>query len=368
MKIGILTYHRAENYGALLQAYGLKIYLSSLGHDVSFVDYWPEYHQKYHKILRMDKILYGSLKEKLVSIYNVLFWGMFRYRRRRNLQRFMHEHLGLTQNPLYSKDNDIVKGYDCVVYGSDQIWRKQSQISDIGFNSWYFGSDNIITPVKIAYAASMGQILCSEDDHSYLIKYLGGFSHLSVREQDLKEKLNTLGFHPELVCDPVFLLPKEEWRKIFSPQEYKEKYILVYNLLENKETVVLAEKIHQQTGLPIKEINIRFGIRHLGKRYIRIAKVDDFLSLIDNAEYVVSNSFHGVAFSLIFEKNFFAIGMEEKSSRVISLLNIAGLDDRYLSSVDKLNLNRSINFQLIRKKMDPFIQKSKDYLLSSLKL
>ena len=102
-----------------------------------------------------------------------------------------------------------------------------------------------------------------EDDNSYLIKYLGGFSHLSVREQDLKEKLNTLGFHPELVCDPVFLLPKEEWRKIFSPQEYKEKYILVYNLLENKETVVLAEKIHQQTGLPIKEINIRFGIRHL---------------------------------------------------------------------------------------------------------
>ena len=80
----------------------------------------------------------------------------------------------------------------------------------------------------------------------------------------------------------------------------------------------------------------------------------------------MSNSFHGVAFSLIFEKNFFAIGMEEKSSRVISLLNIAGLDDRYLSSVDKLNLNRSINFQLIRKKMDPFIQKSKDYLLSSL--
>lgn len=240
MKIGILTYHRAENYGALLQAYGLKIYLSSLGHDVSFVDYWPEYHQKYHKILRMDKILYGSLKEKLVSIYNVLFWGMFRYRRRRNLQRFMHEHLGLTQNPLYSKDNDIVKGYDCVVYGSDQIWRKQSQISDIGFNSWYFGSDNIITPVKIAYAASMGQILCSEDDNSYLIKYLGGFSHLSVREQDLKEKLNTLGFHPELVCDPVFLLPKEEWRKIFSPQEYKEKYILVYNLLSMKRSAMLA--------------------------------------------------------------------------------------------------------------------------------
>lgn len=77
MKIGILTYHRAENYGALLQAYGLKTYLSSLGHDVSFVDYWPEYHQRYHKILRMDKILYGSLKEKLVSIYNVLFGVCF---------------------------------------------------------------------------------------------------------------------------------------------------------------------------------------------------------------------------------------------------------------------------------------------------
>lgn len=138
--------------------------------------------------------------------------------------------------------------------------------------------------------------------------------------------------------------------------------------MENKETVVLAEKIRQQTGLPVKEINIRFGIRHLGKRYIRTAKVDDFLSLIDDAEYVVSNSFHGIAFSLIFEKCFFAIGMEGKSSRVISLLNVAGLDDRYLSSVDKLNLNKSINFQLVREKMDPFMQKSKDYLLSSLKL
>ena len=75
MKIGILTYHRAENYGALLQAYGLKIYLSSLGHDVSFVDYWPEYHQKYHKILRMDKILYGSLKEKWFR-YIMFFFGV----------------------------------------------------------------------------------------------------------------------------------------------------------------------------------------------------------------------------------------------------------------------------------------------------
>ena len=129
MKIGILTYHRAENYGALLQAYALMSYLKSLGHDVSFVDYWPNYHKRYFELFSWKKFMEGSIREKLVLLYYLFFWNSMRKKRKKNLQAFMYEELGLLPKVKYYSDSDVVREFDVVFYGSDQIWRKQKMKS-----------------------------------------------------------------------------------------------------------------------------------------------------------------------------------------------------------------------------------------------
>lgn len=331
MKIGILTYHRAENYGALLQAYAMKTYLGSLGHDVSFVDYWPDYHRRYFELFSWRKFKEGSMREKLVLLYYLFFWNSTRMKRKKNLQAFMYEELGLPPIVKYHSDNDVVREFDVVFYGSDQIWRKQEMKSHPGFDYWYLGSENVKAR-KIAYAASMGNIEVRPAEEATLKEYLGNFDAISVREDPLKGYLASIGVESLLVCDPVFLLPRKQWEtlaeKSTEPLPYQH-YILVYNLLGQSSAVRFSEQLSREKGLPIVEINKKYvpSIGH--KHYNRTARVEDFISLIAGADYVVSNSFHGVALSLIFQKQFFAVDMGKRAGRVTSLLNTLKICERY---------------------------------------
>lgn len=334
-KIGILTYHRAENYGALLQAYGMSTFLKKQGYDVSFVDYWPNYHEDYFRIFSLAEFKRIGLKAKLQYLIQLFLGGVVRKRRKRKLQSFMKEHLGLPQGIKYSSKNAVCNEYDVVVYGSDQIWRKQNMPGCKDYDMWYFGSDNIIAK-KIAYAGSMGTIQTTPQEDERLKPYFKKFSTLSVRETPLKDYLANMGLPSTAVLDPVFLLDKKDWRDLCSSNKPKQKdgYILFYNLLNNAESTAFVEKLSRETNLPIKEITKQFMKSQFSRRYIYTASVQEFLSLVDNAAYVVSNSFHGVAMSVIFEKQFYAIGMGEKANRVESLLSSLEIGDRYLMSGD----------------------------------
>jgi len=333
MKIGILTYHRAENYGALLQAYALRTYLAGLGHDVDFVDYWPDYHRRFFELFSWRKFRESNLKGKMVLLYYTLFWHQARRRRQQNLQAFMHEELGLPLEARYHNDHDIVKEFDVVFYGSDQIWRRQRMPSHPGLDFWYFGSDNVQAR-KIAYAASGWDCKSppTEDEKKVLRRHLLGFEAISVREDSLKELLTSLGIQAQIVCDPVFLLGKEAWLSLAdkaSEQPAYQHYILVYNLLGQTSTVNFAERLGKEKNLPIVEVNKKYVPFTSGRRYCRTARVEYFLSLLAHADYVVGNSFHGVALSLIFQKQFFAVGMGPRAGRVTSLLNSLRIPERY---------------------------------------
>lgn len=330
MKIGILTYHRAENYGALLQAYALKSYLQNLGHEVGFVDYWPEYHEDYFRIFSKKRFLEAGLRGKLVQLYYLFFWTFKRKRRKVNLQDFMCKKLGLDCKPKYRMATDICDEFEIVFYGSDQIWRKQGMISFPGFDYWYWGADNVKAK-KVAYAASMGNINVTGEDKTKIKSCLKSFDSISVREDDLKVLLDLLSVSSELVVDPVFLLRAEEWVKLISKvRPSNHGYVLIYNLLGNDETVRFADKLAKKNKLKVIEITKKYLPFAVGGRYNYTASVEEFLSLIYHADYVVSNSFHGVAFSIILKKQFYAIGMGEKASRVTSLLKIMGMDNRYI--------------------------------------
>ena len=361
MKIGILTYHRAENYGALLQAYALITYLKNLGHEAEFVDYWPEYHVEHYRIFSFLRFKRYSINDKVKYLLKFFLWGVPKYLRKFRLQSFMKGYMGLNSIPRYQTDNEKTERYDLVIYGSDQIWRKQG-INGNQFNPWYFGSSNVVANSKVTYAASMGVIETNKEDELFLKKCMKQFDHISVREVDLCEYLNGLGISSEIVCDPTFLLSKEEWRKLIKPSKKKEKYILLYNLLQMPESVKFAQSLSKATGFPIKEINMQQSFSHaILPRYITCASLNYFLGLIDNAEYVVSNSFHGVAFSVIFEKQFFAVGMGNKANRVVSLLQSLGIQERYFFNPEYTPLSE-INYKDVEKRKDEMVDQSTKFL------
>ena len=359
MKIGILTYHRAENYGALLQAYATMTYLRSLGHEVSFVDYWPKYHSDYFKVFSLNRFLKRNMKGKLLMLVNVMM--PTKHIRKYRLQRFMHEKLNLANKPCYTDKDATTEHYDAVIYGSDQIWRKQ-HLGGVEYDKWYFGSPNVVTNKKIVYAGSMGKIDTTVKDDDYVKSMMTNFIKISVRENDLKSYLNKLGVECTQVIDPVFLLTKEQWRSIMAPSKNRGEYILFYNLLDSREARLFAEKLAKKKGLRIIEINKK---TMMGKGYIRNASVERFLQLINDAAYVVSNSFHGVAFSIIFEKQFFAVGMQSKASRVLSLLDTLTIQERYIEKEVEIE-PQQINYQIVSNRVESIANQSKSFLKNTL--
>lgn len=365
MKIGILTYHRAENYGALLQAYATMSYLRSLGHEVLFVDYWPKYHYDYFTLFPWFQVKKRKHIKKLLFLLRLVIWIGPRYLKKKNLTRFMHEHLGLSEYPVYNESSDRTERFDAVIYGSDQIWRKQN-LGGVGFDDWYFGSDNVRADRKIVYAGSMGVIQSSVKDDEYVRTMMGNFNNISVREKDLQTYLSSLGVQSTLVIDPVFLLSYAQWKDLARLYKQKGKYILFYNLLNTKESLRVAEALKKETNLPIVEITKIMSFKNVGSRYQKTASVEQFLQLIDAAEYVVSNSFHGVAMSVIFRKQFFAAGMGERANRVKSLLEEIGLSERYINDSDNFQISKVIDYQTVSKTIDEMILSSKKYLEESL--
>lgn len=367
MKIGILTYHRAENYGALLQAYAMKTYLQSLGHDVSFVDYWPQYHSDYFSLFPVSIFKSRNIKGKIDMLLRLALWGIPKYIRKSRLQGFMYDYLGLPQYPKYTNDDCDTEEYDVVVYGSDQIWRKQN-LGGVGFDEWYFGSENVLAKKKVVYAGSMGTIDVSAKDSEYVQKMMKNFCAISVREKDLQTYLEGLGVKASLVIDPVFLLTKEQWRKIETKSSIKKKYILFYNLLNTPESKQFAEQLSLKKNLPIKEVNKTMSLYHIGKKYISTASVEQFLQLIDGAEYVVSNSFHGVAMSIIFQKQFYAVGMGKRVNRVKTLLCNLGIEDRYVNEGQSSLFDSNIIYQGVHDSLQITTHNSQSFLSNTLAL
>lgn len=371
MKIGILTYQRAENYGALLQAYALKTTLEQAGYNVEMVDYWPEYHENVFKLFSKTNFKKRSFLGKVK--YLILFAFSFNWliKRKKNLNRFMKEKLDLGKHPKYTKKNDVCKEYDIVIYGSDQIWRKQSIREDNWFDDWYFGSDNIQAKVKLAYAASMGVMDVKENEKAYLKNTLKNFDTISVREKDLNSLLEDLGFKSRLVIDPVFLLKQDSWCKLIKEYKLKKstsKYILFYNLLNSAESERFTNQLESYTGFEVIEVTKKMSFNDVGKRYVKSASIQEFLNLINNAEFIVSNSFHGVALSIILEKQFYAVGFGERSSRVITLLESLELTNRFLFNINAIvfDEDEEIDFTIVKFKLDSLYKRSFAYLIDTI--
>lgn len=367
MKIGILTYHRAHNYGALLQAYALQTYLRKLGNQVEIIDYWPDYHAEDYQLIPNFKAY--SLKGKVKSILLLLIGYSRTLKRSRLYKQFIHEQFCLPDKPRYVTEESMKEiEYDVVVYGSDQIWRRSNYPLFKGFSDVFFGAYPIKVNKKITYAASMGVIDVNDEEKANLGQKLTNFDAISVRENELKLLVDDITGKPvQLVLDPVFLLEKEEWSQLSSQQTIasQDKYIFFYQLAPSKEAILLTNRLKEHFGYKVIEIRGRVEPLLFGTRYLQTGSPAEYISLIKNAEIVVSTSFHGVAFSLIFEKQFYALGMKNNSGRVQSLLENLGIAHRLLPRIDQINFEEKIDYNKLNTRLTILKQHSKEYLISA---
>lgn len=355
-KIGIITFHAADNYGAVLQAYALQTYLSTQGNCAEIIDFVPYGVEKANLPLFVnDKKLIKRLIKQVLILPNY-----FKLKRKNSkFAEFRKDYFKLSRK---FRTADEIRGaeldYDICITGSDQVFNPLIQNSDIYYLDFCNKSS------KIAYAPSFGikDFTKVKESTKKLIKE---FKHMSCREADGAEFLSEVtGNAVPTVSDPVFLLTPEEWSKI-TTKPCKGGYIFVYDLNGGKELVEIANKIKAETELPIicitanKYANIKYKVDEL---QVSCGPLE-FVSYIQHAEYVVTDSFHGTAFATLFRRKFISfVALKHAASRIQSLLERLGIEDRIFYNAKDFDIKKVV-FKEYDKELEKLVTNSKQYLL-----
>lgn len=359
MKIGILTFHRAHNYGAMLQAYATKTFLCSKGYgDVRIVDYEPEKHKYGYAVF--DKQTFSNLnflqKIKFLIRKNPL-WMLRKQYRRKVFIEFCETYL----TPFWNKEEQL----DVLIYGSDQIWNVDERKTLKELDLCYFGDDTFHVCRKIAYSASMGIVKPTQMLDNIIRTCMMNFQAVSVREAALRDYIQRVvpDMDIHVTVDPVFLLTKDQWNQLVPEEKPMEKYILVYNLRGEPAVDELAHRMQLKTGYTVKRLTFDVNMRPQ-KEYLDLADPQTFLWLIKHAECVVASSFHGIAFSIIFHTPFYA-SLPGHALRIKSLLETAGLEKRWFDDPTQLD-ETPIDWLRVDENMEKMVKYSKEYLMTEI--
>lgn len=364
MKIGIFTFHRALNYGAFLQAFAMLNCIKSLGHDADIIDYWPREHADAYSLFSLSFFRKKTFVLKIKTlIFSLLRYTRFK-KRKEKMEKLLLNSLNIRCKEIrYTSSEDLASlQYDLLIYGSDQIWWKWNNLPD-GKRDWVYWGDFVPKNIrKISYAASMGVIQASEDEKKIISYKLNNFYSISVREDKLKKFLQPLTNQTiTQTLDPVFLTPQKEWELLAKePQVKADKYVLLFNLMKSKETEIVAKKMSTELKCNLIEVTPSVQPLKFKKNTYQTLDAFEFIGLIKNATFVVTSSFHCVAFSIIFEKQFYAVGMKNNSNRVTSLLAMLEIEKQFLTEISIPNTR--ISYCNVSPKLYAEIAKSKEFL------
>lgn len=360
MKLGILTFHCAHNYGALLQCLALQEYLKSLGHDVSVVDYRPWYLVRGY--LRSSYIYWFSRTPKLIVSKFIYEMKVHKARARRydKFENFINQKINLAP---YTPEMDFSE-YDAIFIGSDQVWDKA--ICGGKFDPVYFGDK--ATCKIIPYAASGKMSSLTDDDKAFFEKQIERFVTIGVREKILQELLQPLT-SKEVVhtVDPTLLAGTLLTSGIEDERLVKEKYVLIYEVVEHHEVIRTAREYAKAHGYKVVMLSAYLQTTDCDIRD-QEATPSDFVNYIRHAECVLTSSFHGTALSIILKKRFYSFRQHTNSDlRIESLLNVAGLENRFID-LDSAVDDTEIDYTYTQHKLDISIENSKQFIDKALKL
>lgn len=357
-KISIITLSNVVNYGSVLQAYALQEKIKDYNFDVEIINYYPK-RLSIFGMLKRIKDKNKKLKNPiLLFIARIIILPSY-VKRFSVFNKFRKKYFKSTKYK-YRCDEDFIRSpiiSDAFCTGSDQVWN----------SGWNEGISKpfyltFSTKYKFSYAASFGKSEITDDEIRCIKPYLSNYKHISVREQSGLKILEKMGIVGTNVVDPTLLLTGNDWSKLASNKYKGKKYILMYNLNRNKRLSEYAKIISKKTGLKLIYISYNY---HEFFKYGHMAcniKVEDFLSLIKYAKFVLTDSFHATAFSLNFNKNFYIIYPGKYSTRLQSILEITGLTNRVIESLNNINVNENINYNYVNEILDKERDKSNNFL------
>lgn len=350
MKVGIITFHRAQNYGAVLQMFALQEFIRRRGHEVEFIDYRNKNIESRYKLLPLGilferKNVFKSiqiLKSKVLTI-------PIRKRKAARFKKFIDAFLTFSKESYYALDQ-IPKDYDLYITGSDQVWN--STITGGVDEAFFLNFPVKIGARKISYAASTEKY-----NYPFMVenaelfkKLLGNLDAISVRENDVAEIIRSFTTSEvQVVLDPTLLLESEDYDLIIEKPS-DDNYVLVYHLGWNKELIDIAEAVAGEKGLKIIEIHA--GVKPFlnSERHKQELSPSEFLGYVKNADFLITTSFHGTAFSVIFKKQFYVFD-NGAAIRQFSLLSSLGIVDRLISNKNQIDWSNSINYDNLSSKL-----------------
>lgn len=363
MKIAIITFHRAINYGAVLQAWALQEQLKRMGHDVRILDYNSKQMKAYTKAFNM----FGQ-NRSLKSYIKAAVYAPYRGYKISKFRKFVRKWLNVTSRLKQSDLCQMDKQFDLFITGSDQVWNDFLA----GFDGAYFLDFVTKREKKASYSASFGFESVPVELVSEYKERLNSISKISVRENTGRNIVyDLLEREVPITVDPTLLLDMNSWMPMINVGSRKnfKKYILIYTLNPIKHLMNCAFDIAEKEDLAIYYISL--DIKNLRDyrecnrlKHLLAPSPENFLDLLYNAEWVLTNSFHGTVFSIIFHKKFYSevdYGFQ-KNDRIISLLESLGLNSQKISENRPTQTSYDIDWANVEKLLNNYRSQSLFFL------
>lgn len=378
-KVGIITIVKVNNYGAELQAFATQKALQQMGYDAEIIDYLF-YKNPRHKATRKSKPFFDlPFKKRLAEwLYPKITYVRRKLQRNEDdeIRRLRFEHFHL-ENTRFSKEYRTIESlyaekmdYDAYIVGSDQVWNPNNYTSLDPYFLKFAPKDK----VRLSYASSIGLSSLPEDTKAYYRDAFNGLDAISVREENATKIVEEVsGKQAKWVLDPTLLLNKTEWLQFATKVEgMPEHYVLIYEITPCAYVKKLARYIAEETGCKVVRINREAVREESDDEVVNVmyAGPAEFLWLFAHASAVVTNSFHGTAFSLNMNKYFYVVtpARKQNNSRQKSLLKLVDLEDRLLvedspmPALEKFH----VDYHRVNILLDAEREKSKNFLKTAI--
>lgn len=348
-KIGLLTFHTVYNYGAVLQCMALTSYLNEYCGECEVIDYHPNGEEKSSILKEIIYILLKCIRQRSLDSMN------YRYR----FYKFKSKNLKISKEHFWG-DKEIYTQppkYDWYISGSDQLFNMSLSNDSNAYFLGFTDSKN-----KLSYASSFGRLEISDTEKKLVENELSRFRYVSVREDKSIDIIKAIaGINASFVLDPVYLFEKKEWEKYCSKTRVESKYVLLYLMEDSSSAYEIAKKIASEHNYQIIDIsNVMREHNHI--KHISNAGPGEFLTYINNAEWVITNSFHGMSFSIIFGKQFIPIAHSKLSVRLQTIADLTGFNLVNPNTNQVEYAQYIVDGKQVHSKLSPVIKQSKEYL------
>jgi len=364
MKVAVITLHAIKNYGSVLQTYATQKKFEELGCEVEIINFLREDSldkNVYRRWTRNDKFPINVIKSLVLlptaNRWKKVFWG------------FLNKRVNLTPQMYLSEKEfkEHLPEADVYCTGSDQVW---NSTWNRGFIPEFYLSFAPDDKMKISLSASIGKEDFEEWEKKDAYRLLKRYDAISVRESNAVSILNNIGIEDvEHLVDPTLLMTREFWTSFASKKVVKEPYVLIYQLNRNPQFDEYAVEFAKRKKCKLVRLCTRYDQIRLPGKAIVLPEVDEFVSLLANADYVITDSFHATAFSLNLNTEVVCIYPKDFSSRIASILRKTNLEHRHLLNYSQLDIaDESVNFETVNNYFNAEREKADKWLRMALSL